>query len=1299
MLYRVKTLKQNILVLLIASLLVIGSVGIGVSVITNVSKVGDEDTNCCCFDITVYKYNDLNRDGRWQEEEEGIEDWYFELFEKDAPEVGVNSWPWTKVDEGYTDENGELVFENYCYGQHYMVREHPGPEYVCTEPEEDYEFTEEGYVEYSFWLECCGSEVEFGNAPAYGDIEVCKYHDADMSGTWNGEEEGLEDWTFKLWNTTDELPDEIIGDGTTGEDGCLLWEDIPAGFYYVQEIVEDGWECTNGTDYQGLTVKAVTVMPGETSYVEFGNVHLTDLRVYKYYDEDYNGAFNSGDYVLNGWRFTLGEMSGTTGDDGVGYVIFEDLYPGTYTVTEHIEEKEGYYSTTGTEEEIVIESCMDSTQVWFGNTEYVEITIEKFNDLNGNSQHDCGEPLVDVGVPFNGAGAGGFFLNEFLVTGEHSWLEQLPGYYEIEEIVPEGWYPTTDTLQDATLSPGEHYTFSFGNTQYGDIEVYKFCDQDYDGIYDEDEQLIDGFQFQLWSAYENGTPIEPIGDPVDTTDGMYTFEDLEAGHYVVQEIIPEDECNWCPTTGLLHYVYVEAGMTNDTWFGNVPGCSTIEGMKFKDIEADGHFDVGLDMPLMNWEIRLWSVNETGQPGDILETEYTDRCGMYEFDCICPGEYYVQEVMQDGWYAVTSELVHVEIEPCETETVDFANCVYKDIYGIKFYDYNMNSEYDEEDWVLPDWTIILKDESGEELERTMTTECGYYFFEGLSVGTYYVEEVLPEGWNNTTPMSVEVELTCCNPCRIVNFGNYEYPDITVYKFNDLDKSGTWNGEEPLVDEEVLFNGQGAGGFFYEDYGITGQYTFEDVEVGDYMIEENVPEGWMATTLTEQHGTLGPGDHWEVYFGNVQYGNITVYKFYDWNMNEEHDEGEEMLEGWTMTLFDSGMTEMESGVTDENGEVTFEDVEPGDYYVQETLKECWYNTRPLTQPVEAVAGEESYVWFGNVECGMINGYKYCDFDMDEEYDEDEEPIEGWEIYLYECEQEPQSTNGDWIAMTTTDENGYYEFDCVCPGMYRVVEEDREGWYHSSPAEVYVEMGPAGEERVDFGNYMLGDIWGMKFCDVDRDGEFQYARDVPLAGWNITLWTANEEGEPTGMIAWQLTDTGGHYMFEDLEPGHYVVKEIMPGCGWYNVTPSEVYVKLGCIPDEEVNFANWRHGMITVFKYNDTDHDGEYDEGEQPIEGWEIELWNADQSEIVASGFTSPEGYIQFIHLEPGDYWVHDVPQCGWDSSTPNWVQVTVKCCCVEVWFGNYMEDEEEPENAAPMLTADMFIAVDKHTITYR
>ena len=105
-------------------------------------------------------------------------------------------------------------------------------------------------------------------------------------------------------------------------------------------------------------------------------------------------------------------------------------------------------------------------------------------------------------------------------------------------------------------------------------------------------------------------------------------------------------------------------------------------------------------------------------------------------------------------------------------------------------------------------------------------------------------------------------------------------------------------------------------------------------------------------------------------------------------------------------------------------------------------------------------------------------------------------------------------------------------------------------------------------------------MKFFDTNKNAIFDNG-DWKIEGWEIELCDANGN-----LVATTWTNQDGHYIFEDIETGMYIVREVVPA-GWIHTTPSEQIINntgvaivtltqavIMCPPpqQEDVDFGNW-------------------------------------------------------------------------------------------------------------------------------
>jgi hypothetical protein len=82
--------------------------------------------------------------------------------------------------------------------------------------------------------------------------------------------------------------------------------------------------------------------------------------------------------------------------------------------------------------------------------------------------------------------------------------------------------------------------------------------------------------------------------------------------------------------------------------------------------------------------------------------------------------------------------------------------------------------------------------------------------------------------------------------------------------------------------------------------------------------------------------------------------------------------------------------------------------------------------------------------------------------------------------------------------------------------------------------------------------------------------------------------------------------------------------------------------------LDFANFELFDISGFKWDDTDGDGVWDEGELGLEGWTINLDIGNDGSIEQTTTTDSTGFYEFTNLGPGTYAISEVQQTDWVNS---------------------------------------------------
>jgi hypothetical protein len=102
-----------------------------------------------------------------------------------------------------------------------------------------------------------------------------------------------------------------------------------------------------------------------------------------------------------------------------------------------------------------------------------------------------------------------------------------------------------------------------------------------------------------------------------------------------------------------------------------------------------------------------------------------------------------------------------------------------ISGTVFNDLNDSGQYEDGDPGLAGWTVQLENDQAQVIATTTTDAQGNYHFDnfsGLRLGTYYVQEIVPDGWVQTTADPGAIQLTSATSVTDVDFGNFQVSSV-------------------------------------------------------------------------------------------------------------------------------------------------------------------------------------------------------------------------------------------------------------------------------------------------------------------------------------------------------------------------------------------------------------------------------------------------------------------------------------------------------------------------------------------
>jgi uncharacterized repeat protein (TIGR01451 family) len=1171
-----------------------------------------------------------------------------------------------------TDEYGVYQFDNLFPGE-YTIREIMKSGWTNITPD-SYNVTmvTGGYFH-------CG---KFGNLQ-FGSIQGWKYVDWDMDRVMDTNEPGIEGWNVTLtgwlndgWPSGSEYRATPVGPITiqTSATGYWNFSNLLPGFYIVTEETRTNWfHVTPSVIWFDINSGTHVID------VKFGNVPYTCIWGYKFNDINGDGQNESEPGLV--WTIELrGERAdGTpvwivmdTGSDGYFATCFNVL-PGEYYLYE-LQDPDWMPTTPWIYElnlsEVTVPSAMYRE---FGNFELGKIGGYKYVDVNGDGLLDGGDVAKQGWTIYL---SDGIHVSN-TTTNENGWFEFTglhAGTYSLWEENRTNWVHTSPAVVTGILitSGAVSYTTIFLNTELSKIWGYKFEDLNSNGIWDQGEPGVVNWTIWLWW---DGVP--PISTKTDAS-GYYEFPGLMPAPAMVWE---NDDANWTHTNVTWESFVVTSGTDRRIHdFGNFHNVK-ICAFKFEDVNSDGYYsDYGdfPDKPLANWSITF-----TG-PG--LGAGVTVLTGPDGYACLVvthAGFYNVTEEERPGWTHTTAPTrIEVYVESnCLSREAWFGNFHNVDITVFKYEDMNSNGEYDEDvDIPLRGWNITLW-ELDDHLYAWILVSYAHTDWTGHAVlvidnaGSYVLNEALEDGWVQTDPESgyylfyaISGEVALGGDIEdVYMFGNFHCVEILILKYWDRCSSGFYEPvsqggiDLPLVDWNFTITAPD-GTVMSARTNETGYISFMACMSGTYIITEEDKEGW--SHISPESGTLlvdvTSGDGlFEVRFGNYLHVDITIFKYEDVNSNGRYDVGlDRPIQGWNFSLEGIGGYPIYSGATGPNGYLVLTVNKSGLYYLSEESRPDWVPTNGSLRLLDIISGTQFPVQeFGNFHKVHILVFKFDDINANGEFDGIEEfhvydqPIQGWNITLWEY----SVALGDWIptAYALTNESGLVEFVIDHAGWYAVTEEDRAGWFWISPALGYYTFHVCSGEQekyFEFANFKLGTIFGCKYNDLDGDGQYDPGEPT-MANWTITI----QGRGPNGVIMTRIVKTNetGCYMVTGVPPGLWTVTEEVKD-GWVNTSAGVVEVQIWGHREARVDFFNFAKGCIDGYKYEDMNGNGERDAGDVPKHNWSVSLYiiTPHGPELLMTKQTDESGYYRFCGIGPGTYVVMEEVRSGWTNTSASY-----------------------------------------------
>ncbi|MGI6420209.1 MAG: SdrD B-like domain-containing protein [Thermoguttaceae bacterium] len=738
-----------------------------------------------------------------------------------------------------------------------------------------------------------------------------------------------------------------------------------------------------------------------------------------------------GQYADTGMRTTTGTA---------GNYRFDGLLPGTYRVVET--QPDGYFSVgaaAGAVDGAARGSVLNSETITgislLGgedsvNNDFAEAAPAR---LSGHVYHDANNDGVrgagEVGI----AGAtvrvirvlpNGTTAEPITVTtaADGSWMavNLMPGDWQVVEITPQGYLDGLDaagTAGGTAQNPGDSITgirlesgqagedYDFGEILPSSIAGRVIADADGDGAFTAGDFPIEGVTIELRDGQG-----KRIGTATTDADGRYRFTGLAPGVYAVEEIQPQgyfDGADHVGTAGgtllapdaILDITLVSGTQaTGYDFYEILP--SSISGRVSVDLDGNGLYDAG--EPLLGGV----AVHLLSASGERIASTLTDAKGEYEFAGLAPGVYGVEEIQPQGYFDGPDHVGSAGGALVETDKItgitlvsgthgvryDFYELLPVSLSGYVYEDLNDNGQRDAGEAGIAGVTLTLLDAAGQPTGTTAATDGGgFYRFDGLKPNmTYGVSEAQPAGY-----------------------------------YDGRDAAGSAGGAA-----------QNPGDM------ITGALLSVGVHGENYNFGELPPASISGLVHGELNGDCIP------------------------------DPGEPLLGGVTIHLVDASGNRIASTTTDSAGRYVFTNLRPGVYGVDEVQPEGYLQGKTHAGSeggrvegdrildIDLMPGIDGVDYnFCEVVPASISGYVFQDGPVieiaqgeeigdpinygDGQLKPDDQRIAGVVLQLGDGSGAPLLDLSGNPITAVTDQNGYYEFTNLYPGLYTVLEVHPEDY----------------------------------------------------------------------------------------------------------------------------------------------------------------------------------------------------------------------------------------------------------------
>jgi len=1309
-----------------------------------------------------FVWDDVNRNGIQDQDEPGIENVTVSLMD-----CGSNL-----ISETTTSASGAYMFADIAPGDYIICTNYDNLDYTTTisgvgntDNDSDFEAGNTNACSACFTLDPMvdRTDIDFGYTRKQSSISVNVWEDINYNAV-NDTENPLPSVSVSLYNCNGQL----LRSTNTGTDGIAGFNELFLEEFYIEVTLDNGLTIhPNGvfSNANGSNTTDCFLLEETGTSIGVPVVQLSNVGNFVWQDSNRDGIQDVGEPGIANVLVNLEDCNGvlinqvTTAVDGS--YLFEGVIPGDYliclsdpgdffepTISTNDSSRNSDFDLAGG---TLCSSCLtvnafeDNLDIDFGFIRDVsEVVIELWYDTDDDGRIDAIEDSAEninvrlfdcAGIEMDAATSNALGRVTFVDVGLGDY------YIEVDSQTGYDFSSLTSVTNANGVGTSDCFTVDLTGAELevgfvsnvSNIIVELWLDDNGDGRFDPNEQGAENATVVLFDCAGNEIATENAN-----AEGEVNFSDIELGDYYIQaEELPGldfstltdiDDSNGIGTSDCftldLNEQELEVAYI---------GPASIGDFVWLDLNDNGRQDA--DEP----GVEGITLNLLNMSGVIQQTLVSDANGQYLFEDLQPGLYRIILVGLDPIYMLTrsgqaNEDVDSDFERVGTlistsvlalnsnETIldvdlglvpspsQLGGTVWRDGDG------NMTNDNEPGQENI---NVALYDCSGVLVSELQTDALGNFIFEDISVGEYYFDfsgngqfVFTPGGESDITNGNGDNTTDCFTVDGIASvslmIGATPMSTMRTQVFVDENENGILESTDTnLPNVLVILRDMSDNEMDMQETNAQGEVSFENIYPGQYRLELIEVESGLAPTIegasTEDkdsdlllEGGRYVTDAIDMFDGIVKEdvdlglvwltsGKITGNVFSDNSGDLAQGNNEDGIENILINLYKCDNTLYAAVETDDMGKFQFIDVEEGEYYIQVAVLEDYVLESGVNSDFTSLNNQGETICFvvdnstqvnfeaAMIPFGAIGDFLWLDDNADGRQDANELGVANMQLQLLDI-------NDEVVATTFTDNNGFYIFDNLFPGFYKVELIGFEDVYNATmfntaQAELDSDLTNNNGQLITETIYVYGGvdfldvdlgltkiqtiIGGMAFNDVNQDG----IRDSGEIGIeNVTVLLLDES---KNIVLDASTNEDGIYNFIDIPAGEYIVKfELLEDLVFsLSYVGSNAQYDSDVINDEgeteliSVNGGGIIEGInagyynrdnvsqqlsIDGFVWEDVNGNGVLDlSNESGSNGIIVNLYNSD--DVLVNSMMSRDrndgrqGYYIFENLNAGEYYV--------------------------------------------------------------